>query len=296
LATPREGKEMPFNCTEKCPNEAQYTTVLEKDNGTKITVCVSDDGGLRNARIGIIVGVVISVALIVAVVVIVYFYCRRKQAIVETEKMKTAARILGVDTELQPLQLSGIEPDTSLLRLTKESELQKGGMIGAGAFGTVYKGWWIPENENVKIPVAIKVLIEGNAGQNQEMIDEARIMASANHKYCVRILAICMTARMMIITQLMPFGCLRNYIQQQREHIGSKVLLNWCTQIARGMEYLESRGIVHRDLAARNILVQRPEHVRITDFGLAKLLNNNQENFTGTGEKMPIKWLALESI
>ena len=38
------------------------------------------------------------------------------------------------------------------------------------------------------------------------------------------------------------------------------------------MNYLEDRRLVHRDLAARNVLVKTPQHVKITDFGLAKLL------------------------
>ena len=45
--------------------------------------------------------------------------------------------------------------------------------------------------------------------------------------------------------------------------IGSKPLLNWCTQIARGMAYLEGRRLVHRDLAARNVLVQTPSCVKV---------------------------------
>ena len=79
-------------------------------------------------------------------------------------------------------------------------------------------------------------------------------MASVEHMACVRILAVCMTAQMMLVTQLMPLGCLLDYVRRQRANIGSKALLNWCTQIARGMHYLEERGIVHRDLAARNVL------------------------------------------
>lgn len=43
------------------------------------------------------------------------------------------------------------------------------------------------------------------------------------------------------------------------------------------MAYLEERRLVHRDLAARNVLVQTPYHVRITDFGLAKMLEYGQE-------------------
>jgi len=62
---------------------------------------------------------------------------------------------------------------------------------------------------------------------------EVRIMASVTHENCVSILAICMTGRMKIITLLMQLGSLRNYILKERESIGSKVLLNWCTQIAR---------------------------------------------------------------
>ena len=117
------------------------------------------------------------------------------------------------------------------------------------------QGFWIPEGENVKIPVAIKVLQDGTSpNQNKELLEEARVMASVEHACCIRILAVCMSAQMMLITQLMPLGCLLDYVRKNKEHIGSRVLLNWCTQIAKGMAYLEERGIVHRDLAARNVL------------------------------------------
>jgi len=54
----------------------------------------------RNARIGITVGVIVGVVLIVATVIIIYFYCRRKQAVADAEKMKTAARILGIESDV----------------------------------------------------------------------------------------------------------------------------------------------------------------------------------------------------
>lgn len=62
------------------------------------------------------------------------------------------------------------------------------------------------------------------------------------------------------------------------------------------MAYLEEKRLVHRDLAARNVLVQTPNCVKITDFGLAKLLDINEEVYKAGGGKMPIKWLALECI
>jgi len=82
--------------------------------------------------------------------------------------------------------------------------------------------------------VAIKLLQEGTSpSQNQELLEEARIMFSVNHPCCVRILAVCLTAQMMLITQLMPLGCLLDYVRKHKQNISSKVLLNWCTQIAK---------------------------------------------------------------
>ena len=86
----------------------------------------------------------------------------------------------------------------------------------------------------MKIPVAIKVLQEGTSPNlNKELLEEARIMASVVHPCCVRILAVCMTAQMMLVTQLMPLGCLLDYIRKNKANIGSKHILNWCTQIAK---------------------------------------------------------------
>ncbi|RWS29410.1 epidermal growth factor receptor-like protein, partial [Leptotrombidium deliense] len=183
------------------------------------------------------------------------------------------------------------------LRIVKEAELRKGGILGYGAFGTVYKGVWVPEGENVKIPVAIKVLREGTQpNMNKEFLEEAYIMASVDHPNLLKLLAVCMTSQLMLVTQLMPLGCLLDYVRNNKDKIGSKPLLNWCTQIARGMAYLEERRMVHRDLALRNVLLQTPGCVKITDFGLAKLLDINEDEYKAAGGKMPIKWLALECI
>lgn len=52
------------------------------------------------------------------------------------------------------------------------------------------------------------------------------------------------------------------------------------------MNYLEERHMVHRDLAARNVLVKTPQHVKITDFGLAKLLNADEKEYHADGGKV----------
>lgn len=52
------------------------------------------------------------------------------------------------------------------------------------------------------------------------------------------------------------------------------------------MNYLEERRLVHRDLAARNVLVKTPQHVKITDFGLAKLLGADEKEYHAEGGKV----------
>lgn len=52
------------------------------------------------------------------------------------------------------------------------------------------------------------------------------------------------------------------------------------------MNYLEDRRLVHRDLAARNVLVKTPQHVKITDFGLAKLLGAEEKEYHAEGGKV----------
>uniref|UniRef100_A0A8C9XHW6 receptor protein-tyrosine kinase n=1 Tax=Sander lucioperca TaxID=283035 RepID=A0A8C9XHW6_SANLU len=191
----------------------------------------------------------------------------------------------------------GEAPNQALLRILKETEFKKIRVLGSGAFGTVFKGLWIPEGENVRIPVAIKVLREATSPKaNKEILDEAYVMASVDHPHVCRLLGICLTSSVQLVTQLMQHGCLLDYVRHHRENIGAQWLLNWCVQIAKGMNYLEERHLVHRDLAARNVLVKTPNHVKITDFGLARLLTADEKEYHADGGKVPIKWMALESI
>uniref|UniRef100_A0A8C0Y4R1 Receptor protein-tyrosine kinase n=1 Tax=Cyprinus carpio carpio TaxID=630221 RepID=A0A8C0Y4R1_CYPCA len=198
---------------------------------------------------------------------------------------------------VEPLTPSGAVPNQAQMRILKETELKKLRVLGSGAFGTVYKGIWAPDGENIKIPVAIKVLRENTSPKaNKEILDEAYVMAGVASPYVCRLLGICLTSTVQLVTQLMPYGCLLDYVRENQDRIGSQYLLNWCVQIAKGMSYLEEVRLVHRDLAARNVLVKNPNHVKITDFGLARLLDIDEKEYHADGGKVPIKWMALESI
>ncbi|XP_058930551.2 epidermal growth factor receptor isoform X2 [Kogia breviceps] len=238
-------------------------------------------------------GIVGALLLAVVLALGVGLFLRRRRIV----RKRTLRRLLQERELVEPLTPSGEAPNQALLRILKETELKKVKVLGSGAFGTVYKGLWIPEGEKVKIPVAIKELREATSPKaNKEILDEAYVMASVDNPHVCRLLGVCLTSTVQLITQLMPFGCLLDYVREHRDSIGSQHLLNWCVQIAKGMNYLEDRRLVHRDLAARNVLVKTPQHVTITDFGLAKLLGAEEKEYHAEGGKVPIKWMALESI
>uniref|UniRef100_A0A3P9HD16 receptor protein-tyrosine kinase n=1 Tax=Oryzias latipes TaxID=8090 RepID=A0A3P9HD16_ORYLA len=251
--------------------------------------CTQGSTGLSMIAAGVVGGL-----LTVLVTGLSVFVLLRRRYI---KRKRTMRRLLQERELVEPLTPSGQAPNQALLRILKESEFKKIKVLGSGAFGTVYKGLWVPEGEDVKIPVAIKVLREATSPKaNKEILDEAYVMASVENPHVCRLLGICLTSTVQLITQLMPYGCLLDYVKEKKDNIGSQHLLNWCVQIAKGMNYLEERHLVHRDLAARNVLVKTPNHVKITDFGLAKLLNADEKEYHADGGKVPIKWMALESI
>ena len=55
-------------------------------------------------------------------------------------------------------------------------------------------------------------------------------------------------------------------------------------------------GYVHRDLAARNVLVGEDLTVKVSDFGLSRFLGEEQLYRSSFKRKLPMKWMALESI
>ncbi|CAH8608531.1 unnamed protein product [Schistosoma haematobium] len=155
----------------------------------------------------------------------------------------------------------------------------------------------IPGGFNLHIPVAIKVLSDSSDPQtSKELLEEAKVMATVDHPCCVRFLALCLTSKLQLITQYLPLGSLLEFVKIRWDFIEVNSLFQWSEQIASGMTYLSSRGIIHRDLAARNVLVQSKDQVQITDFGLAKCLDTIHSEYHASGGRMPIKWLAIECI
>ncbi|XP_045407348.1 macrophage colony-stimulating factor 1 receptor [Lemur catta] len=73
-------------------------------------------------------------------------------------------------------------------------------------------------------------------------------------------------------------------------------LLHFSSQVAQGMAFLASKNCIHRDVAARNVLLTNGHVAKIGDFGLARDIMNDSNYIVKGNARLPVKWMAPESI
>ncbi|KAK9290187.1 hypothetical protein L1049_008353 [Liquidambar formosana] len=172
--------------------------------------------------------------------------------------------------------------------------------LGAGGFGAVYRG--ILANKTV---VAVKQLEGIEQGEKQFRMEVATI-SSTHHLNLVRLIGFCSEGRhRLLVYEFMKNGSLDNFLFASEEQSGR--LLNWeyrfniALGTARGITYLheECRDcIVHCDIKPENILLDENYTSKVSDFGLAKLVNPKDHRYRtltsvrGTRGYLAPEWLA----
>nr|XP_018672695.1 proto-oncogene tyrosine-protein kinase Src-like isoform X1 [Ciona intestinalis] len=161
--------------------------------------------------------------------------------------------------------------------------------LGAGMFGEVWKGLW-----NGTTEVAIKTLKTGTMSP-EAFLAEAKIMKMLRHEKLVSLYAVVSKEPIYIVTEFMCHGSLLDYLKEGPGHKSNLVdQIDMAAQIAAGMAYIERMNYIHRDVRAANILVGKNQVCKIADFGLARLIVDNEYS-ARQGAKFPIKWTAPEA-
>ncbi|KAG8004507.1 Protein-tyrosine kinase 2-beta [Nibea albiflora] len=169
-----------------------------------------------------------------------------------------------------------------------------GRILGEGFFGEVHEGVYkSPTGE--RISVAIKTCKDCSADVKEKFLSEAGLMKNLDHPHIVRLIGVIEVDPVWIVMELYQHGELGNYLVEQQYILTSTTLILYCLQICKALAYLEGLNMVHRDIAVRNVLVASPECVKLGDFGLSRYIDE-QEYYKASISRLPIKWMAPESI
>ncbi|XP_032367211.1 non-receptor tyrosine-protein kinase TNK1 [Etheostoma spectabile] len=187
----------------------------------------------------------------------------------------------------------------TLPRLIQDSELILREKLGSGSFGVVKRGEWHAPTGRV-LPVAVKSLRSSMSRQTNALTDflqEVTTMQSLDHPNIIRLYGVVLTQPLKMVTELAPLGSLYDTLRSHQYEYPLLRLWLFATQIAAGMDYLETRRFIHRDLAARNILLASREMVKIGDFGLMRGLSQDKDHYVMSAHRrIPFAWCAPESL
>jgi eukaryotic-like serine/threonine-protein kinase len=143
-------------------------------------------------------------------------------------------------------------------------------LLGSGGMGEVYRA----KDTRLGRDVAVKVLPDAlakDADRLRRFEQEARTIAALNHPNILGIHDIgSHEGRPYLVSELLVGETLREKVDQGP--IAVKRAIEYAKGIALGLAAAHTKGIVHRDLKPENIFITRDGHVKVLDFGLAKLI------------------------
>ncbi|XP_074291792.1 G-type lectin S-receptor-like serine/threonine-protein kinase CES101 [Silene latifolia] len=163
----------------------------------------------------------------------------------------------------------------SVARATNNFALSN--VLGQGGYGTVYKGLLADGQE-----IAIKRLSKTSKQGKSEFMNELKLVAKLQHTNLVKLIGCCIEQEEKIVVyEFMPNKSLDFFIFDESR----RLLLDWTQRvniiegIAQGLLYLHKYSrlkIIHRDLKSGNILLDEEMNPKISDFGMAKLFEQNE--------------------
>ncbi|KAJ3613607.1 hypothetical protein NHX12_019853 [Muraenolepis orangiensis] len=167
--------------------------------------------------------------------------------------------------------------------LIQERRLTLGHVLGKGEFGSVREALLRTDDSVQKVAVKVLKSDVGSHSDIEECLKEAASMKDFTHPNVIKLIGVSLHRR---AGQRLPVPM----------DLSVQTLLGFLVDVARGMFYLSTKNIIHRDLAARNCMLSEDMTVCVADFGLSKKMYSSDYYRQGSASKLPVKWMALESL
>ncbi|XP_028080361.1 probable leucine-rich repeat receptor-like serine/threonine-protein kinase At3g14840 isoform X4 [Camellia sinensis] len=183
-------------------------------------------------------------------------------------------------------ELRGLDLQTGLFTFRQikvaTNNFDDNNKIGEGGFGSVYKGILLDGTI-----IAVKQLSSKSTQGNREFVNEIGMISGLQHPNLVRLYGCCIEGnQLLLVYEYMENNSLARALFGPKEwqlNLGWPTRLRICIGIARGLASLheESRlKIVHRDIKATNVLLDGDLNPKISDFGLAKLTEDDNTHIS----------------
>jgi len=158
-------------------------------------------------------------------------------------------------------------------------------VLGVGGMATVYRGF----DERLQVARAIKILspeLSHRTKVRARFEAEARTMAAINHPHIVQVFDVGVDDdRAYIVMELVEGGSLVDYVAQHGA-LAARTAVDITIDVLSALDKSHECGIIHRDIKPHNILLTKNGQVRVTDFGIARLRQDDEDALTRTGAVM----------
>lgn len=158
----------------------------------------------------------------------------------------------------------------------KLDDFRKIKVLGKGSFGKVVLVKLILTNDYYAMKILKKRFIVQNS-QVKQIMTERKVLEKLENPFIVKLYyAFQDNYKLYFITDFMQGGELFFHLKQNSNYQESDVLF-YSSEILCAIEYMHKKNCMYRDLKPENILIDKNGHIKITDFGLSKLLDNSND-------------------
>eukprot|EP00045_Choanoeca_perplexa_P018104 m.277930 g.277930 ORF g.277930 m.277930 type:complete len:2740 (-) comp17715_c0_seq2:2905-11124(-) len=299
---------------------AGYTAVGEGPLSDQARVVISRESSDNSS---VLIGILVPVIVVLLVLAAIVIYRERRRSSRQVAKILAEQQVLDVvpynfqnlRSDIRMENEGNDESDDLYGEIHREKApreidpraLEFKRELGSGAFGEVWAAVLDPKklgsnssegplfDDDIPRTVAIKILKkQADRREAINLLAEASLQAQFDHPNVLPLIGAVTVKSPVLVMPFCPNGSLELYIRK------AEARKDWfpffILDIVRGMNYLSSMNFVHRDIAARNVLLDTYFHCKICDFGMSRAVTNNDDYYTASQAKVPLRWTAPEAV